>query len=248
MTNPFPADVPTDVDDPSLIAANDWSAFENVGEMVNHWDRPGWHDGRRSYHWIISFAENAELSTMAQECFQACRGHAFDRVPLDALHLTIRRVGFTDQIDQETINAVFARAESLCSGIGAFPLTVGPLAASRGAVRFSAAPWSDLFDIYDAVGAASRWIAGREAPTARDSFRPHVSIGYSRTRQQAHALRRSIAQYRDLPPVACKVSRIELVELRRESAAYRWDVLRGVDLALNQADLSGGPGQQTGSI
>jgi 2'-5' RNA ligase len=247
MTDPFPVDVPADPNDPSLIAANDWAAFENVGEMVNHWERPGWHDGRRSYHWILSFGENAELSTMALNCFQACRGHAFDQVPLNALHLTIRRVGFTDQIDQETLSAIFTRAESLCSGLGSFPLTVGPLAASRGAVRFSVAPWSSLFDIYDAVGAASQWVTGREALTARDSFRPHISIAYSRTRQEAPELRRSISQYRDLPPVVCKVSRIELVELRRESAAYRWDVVGGVDLALKQTDL-GGRGQTTGSI
>jgi 2'-5' RNA ligase len=237
MTNPFPAGIPADIDDHGLIAANDWAAFENVGEMVNHWERPGWHDGRRSYHWILSFAESAELSTMAQECSQACSRHAFDQVPLDALHLTIRRAGFTDEIDQDTVDAIFARAESLCSELGTFPLTVGPLAASRGAVRFSVAPWSDLFEIYDAIGAASRSVTGRESPSARESFRPHVSIAYSRARQEAETLRRSIACYRSLPSISCKVSRVELVELRRESAAYRWNVIREVDLALDPIDL-----------
>src|ERR1700754_4356974 len=106
MTSPFPAYVPADIDDPCMIATNDWAAFENVGEMVNHWDRPGWHDGRRSYHWILSFAENAELSAMARECFQACDAHAFDPVPVDALHLTIRRVAFTDEIDRSALDAV----------------------------------------------------------------------------------------------------------------------------------------------
>jgi 2'-5' RNA ligase len=247
MTSPFPADIPADINDPGLIAANDWAAFEDVKAMVNHWERPGWHAGRRSYHWILSFAENAELSAMAQECIHACNSHDFDPVPLDALHLTICRVGFTDEVDQESLDAILAGAESLCSGVGSFQLTVGPLAASRGAVRFSVAPWSSLFDIYDAVGAASRWVTGREAPTARNSFRPHISIAYSRIRQEAQALQRSIARYRDLPSVACKVSRIELVELRRESGAYRWDVVRGVDLARSQADLEG-RGQQAQSV
>jgi 2'-5' RNA ligase len=239
MTSPFPADLPADIEDAGLIAANDWAAFENVGEMVDHWQRPGWHAGRRSYHWILSFAENAELAAMARECFRACSAHAFDQVPSDALHLTICRVGFTDEVDQDILDAVYARAASLCSGVGTFPLSVGPLAASRGAVRFSVAPWSSLFEIYDAVGAASRWVTGRESPSARESFRPHISIAYSRMRQEAQKLRRSIARYRDLPVVTCKVSRIELVELRREPAAYRWNAIRGVDLALNQADRRG---------
>jgi 2'-5' RNA ligase len=231
MTIPFPADLPADINDPDLIAANDWAAFEKVDEMVNHWDRPGWHDGRRSYHWILSFTENAELAAMAQECFQACSSFAFDQVPLDALHLTIRRVGFTDEIDPSTLDATADRVHALCSGLGSYALTVGPLAASRGAVRFSVAPWSVLFEVYDAAGSASQWATGRSLPTARESFRPHVSVAYSRRRQEAAAIRRSVSKYRALPLVGCKVRKLELVELRRESAAYRWQVLRRLDVA-----------------
>jgi hypothetical protein len=231
MTTPFPADLPADIDDPDLIAANDWAAFEEVDEMVNHWNRPGWHDGRRSYHWILSFAENAELSAMAQECFQACSSFAFDQVPLDALHLTIRRVGFTDEIDPGTLCAIADRVHSLCSGRGSYALTVGPLAASRGAVRFSAAPWSVLFEIYDAVGSALQWATGCTLPTALESFRPHVSIAYSRRQQEAAAIRRSVSKYRAIPLVVCREPKLELVELRRESAAYRWRVLRRLDIA-----------------
>jgi 2'-5' RNA ligase len=230
MTAPFPADLPADIDDPGQIAANDWAAFENVDEMINHWDRPGWHDGRRSYHWILSFDGNAELAAMAQECFKACHQHAFDQVPSDALHLTIRRVGFTDEIDPSTLDAIAGKVETLCSESNSFAVTVGPLAASRGAVRFSVAPWSNLFEIYDAVGAASEWATGRELPIARASFRPHVSIAYSRMRQHAEAVRKAISNYRALPPAACKVSTLELVELRRESATYRWRSITGVDL------------------
>jgi 2'-5' RNA ligase len=230
MTPPFPTDLPADLDDHDLIAANDWAAFEEVDQMVNHWDRPGWHDGRRSYYWILSFGGNTELAAMAQECFQACRGHAFDQVPLDTLHLTIRRIGFTDEIDPDTLDAIAGKVETLCSELDGFTLGVGPLAASRGAVRFSVAPWSRLFQIYDAVGAASRWATGRDLPDSWASFRPHVSIAYSKMRQDAEALRQAITEYRALPPVVGKVSTLELVELRRESAAYRWQTITGVHL------------------
>lgn len=226
MTTPFPADLPADINDPDLIAANDWAAFEKVDEMVNHWDRPGWHDGRRSYHWILSFAGNTELSAMAQECYQACSSFDFDQVPLDALHLTVRRVGFTDEVDPSTLNAIADRVDSLCSGQGNYSLTVGPLAASRGAVRFSVAPWNFLFEIYDAVGSAVQWATGRTLPTALESFRPHVSIAYSRRCQEAAAIRRSVSKHHSLPLVVCKEPKLELVELRRDSAAYRWQVLR----------------------
>ncbi|WP_158227997.1 2'-5' RNA ligase family protein [Pseudonocardia sp. MH-G8] len=231
MTSPFPAELPADIDDHKSIAANDWAAFEKVDEMVNHWDRPGWRDGRRSYHWILSFAGNEELAAMAEECFPACSAHTFDQVPTDALHLTIRRVGFTDEIDRSVIDSIADRVRALSSEMGDFSLTVGPLAASRGAVRFSVAPWRSLFEIYDAVGSASTWVTGREIPSALDSFRPHVSIAYSGAPQKAEEIRRSIGKYRALPPVVCKVVKLRLVELRRESASYRWREIAGVDLA-----------------
>lgn len=232
MTTPFPADLPANLDDHDMIAANDWAAFEKVDEMVNHWDRPGWHDGRRSYHWLLSFAGSEDLPAMAQECFQACNPDTFDQVPPDALHLTIRRVGFTDEINPGTLDAIAAKVESLCSDMDGFALVVGPLAASKGAVRFSVSPWSNLFGIFDAVGVASKWVTGHEYGflEARASFRPHVSIAYSNRRQNAGATRDAICEYRALPPVACKVSRLELVELRRESAAYRWQTIGGVEL------------------
>jgi 2'-5' RNA ligase len=229
MTAPFPTGIPDNIDDARLIAANDWADFIDVRDMVNHWDRPGWHDGRRSYHWILSFAENAELSAMAKACSPSYSGLAFDQVPLDALHLTVRRVGFTDEVDKDALDTIFARAESLCSGLGDFSLTVGPLAASRGAIRFSVAPWSRLFEIYDLVGTASQSGTGRKSASARDSFRPHIGIAYSRARQDASPLHARVAQYREMSPLTCKVGGIELVELRRESAAYRWDVLRKID-------------------
>jgi hypothetical protein len=49
-------------------------------------------------------------------------------------------------------------------------------------------------------------------------------------RQHAEAVRQAISNYRALPPAACKVSTLELVELRRESATYRWRSITGVDL------------------
>jgi hypothetical protein len=104
--------------------------FAIDGDIEPHDSRLVELDGLRYFD--LPEDDNAELSAMAQECYQACSTHAFDQVPLAALHPTIRRVGFMDEIDHDTLNAIFARAEALCSEFGSFPLTVGPLAASRG--------------------------------------------------------------------------------------------------------------------
>jgi 2'-5' RNA ligase len=174
---------------------------------------------------MLSFADNSELSAIAQEFAQAYISYAFDQVPLDALHLTIRRVGFTDEIGPDALDAIAALTETLCADVGNFELTIGPVAASRGAVRFTVAPWRRLFEIYDAIESALHCVTGREPLSARESFRPHVSVAYSRMRQDVGRIRSSISKYRNLPLVVFKGSRLELVELRRETSSYRWNVI-----------------------
>jgi 2'-5' RNA ligase len=227
--SPFPPKLPEDLDRADLIAANDWQAFSQVTEFVNHWDRPGWHDGRTSYHWMFTFDDPA-LQEMAQQCQKALANFPFDPVPLDTLHITMRRVGFTDEITESTANEVFDAAQEICAGIEPFRLNVGPLAGSRGAVRFTVSPWSQLFAVYDALGKASEAVTAQPAPTAAESFRPHLSVAYSNTPQPAAPIHGAIRPYRLVLPVPVPVAAIHLVQLGRSHGAYRWMHLRHISL------------------
>ncbi|WP_411999225.1 2'-5' RNA ligase family protein [Nocardia sp. CWNU-33] len=103
-----------------------------------------------------------------------------------------------------------------------FDLSIGPLAGSRSAVRFSVTPWDELHGVHRRVREATAAYRppGRLAQTAE--FRPHVGIGYINRAQRAASLIEDIAILRNLPVVEVHIDAIHLVELRREGRQYRW--------------------------
>ncbi len=115
---------------------DDWERFRVLTTMTNHWDRPGWAPGRRSFHWFLTL-DSAALRDLAATCQERLRVFdCLDPVPADGLHLTVRRLAFTDEIDTAAVTTVVRRVAERCRGLPASGMRVGPLAGSSGAVRF----------------------------------------------------------------------------------------------------------------
>jgi 2'-5' RNA ligase len=227
----FPAQPPASLTDPAVIREHDWNAFSQLSAMSNHWERPGWRPGRRSYHWLLAFDGEPALAGLAYRCQQALRHLPLDLVPLEALHLTLGRVGFIDELAPQRADAVAQAVSERCDGLPAFPLAIGPLAGSRGAVRFSVAPWDGLVEIHRRLRtAASDVLTGGRPVGDIDSFRPHVSIAYCDRKLPAAPVVRAVTPLRRLVPVTVHVHALNLVVLRREGRAYRWQVHTTVPL------------------
>jgi 2'-5' RNA ligase len=208
--------------------------------MTSHWERPGWQPGRRSYHWLLTFGDEPALSGLAHRCQQALRHLPLDLVPLDSLHLTLRRVGFTDELAPQRANAVAQAAADRCRGLPPFPLAIGPLAGSRGAIRFSVSPWDGLVDLHRRLHTAADDALNGEGPADRiDTFRPHVSIAYCDRDLPVAPVLQAVVLLRRLVPVSVQVRAINLVVLRQEGRAYRWQVQTTVPLQARSATLPG---------
>jgi 2'-5' RNA ligase len=100
-------------------------------------------------------------------------------VPLDALHLTLGRVGFTDAVSTVAVHDAVDRAAQNCRELKAFELAVGPTAGSAGAIRFSVAPWPPLLELHQYLSRATRSALGEQCAMDTSSFRPHLSVAYS---------------------------------------------------------------------
>lgn len=199
---------------------DDWERFRFLTTMTNHWDRPGWTPGRRSYHWLLTFDDTA-LRDLAAICQRQLREFdCLDRVPADRLHLTVRRLAFTDEIDTAAVATVAGRVAERCRRLPAFRVRVGPLAGSSGAVRFTVAPWEPLVDLRDAVDQVT---VACGLPAVERRFRPHVGIAYCNRDVPAEPILRRVAGLRDLPPVEVPVVDLRLVRLYRDGRTYRWD-------------------------
>ncbi|MFJ2342381.1 2'-5' RNA ligase family protein [Streptomyces antimycoticus] len=223
----FPAEPPAELDDLAGIAAHDWTAFSALEEMTDHWARPGWADGSRAYYWMLTFPDTPALADLALRCQKELDPLSLDMVPADGLHITLARIGTRDAVPHERLEALTrAAARELPD---AFALRVMPLAGSQGAVRFSVGPWTPLVQLHAALAKAGRTeeLAPRKPTTV---FRPHLSLAYNNRRRSAGPVVDIVASLRTLPPVDIEVTDVQLVELRREGATYRWDVLENLPL------------------
>jgi 2'-5' RNA ligase superfamily len=180
--SPFPARQPSLPEDPAATRDNDWRTFQALPGMEDHWPRPGWTPGRRSWHWMLA-VDDDPVRQLARHCQDVLGtspiGERLDPVPLDALHVTLGRIGFTDEIDQATALAAATEAASACADLSAFPVEVGPLAGSRGALRFSLAPWTPLLTVHERLTRATGRVLGDRCVMDTDAFRPHLSIAYA---------------------------------------------------------------------
>jgi len=123
------------------------------------------------------------------------------------------------------LTEVTAAATEACSTFQAFPLTVGPLAGSRGAIRFTVTPWTRLDAVHERLHTATARALDNPGLGGRDRFRPHVSIAYGNQTRSAEPVVETVAQLRDIPPAVVYVRRLHLVCLRRENRTYKWDVV-----------------------
>ncbi len=207
---------------------DDWERFRVLPSMTDHWDRPGWTPGRRSFHWFLIF-DSTPLRDLAATCQQQLRMFdCLDPVPAEGLHLTVRRLAFTDEIDPATLVTVTRRVAERWGDLPAFRLRVGPLAGSSGAVRFTVAPWEPLVRLRDAVDDVS---SACGLPAARQRFRPHVGIAYCNRGTPAGPIIRRVAGLRDLPPAEVSVVDLRLVRLYRDGRTYQWDTVTVVPLS-----------------
>jgi 2'-5' RNA ligase len=224
----FPPEPPTHLDQPAIISAHDWQAFRNLTHMENHWQRDGWTPGRRSYHWMLSFHDAEEIQRLAERCQAQLPPSGLDLVPLDALHVTLERIAFTDEIPKKTALAIADVARPRCQSLVPLMLTIGPLAGSQGAIRFSVAPWSLLLDLHRELAVATQAVIGDQCIMDTSQFRPHLSIAYANTEVPIASLVPVLERLRELQPVTTVVPSVALVELRREGRKYVYEIIEEV--------------------
>lgn len=227
MKRPFPPAAPDSLSDRDAIVANDWNAFLALDTVESHWDRSPWPAGARRLYWYLTFEGNADLTRLATECQRGISELRYDAVPDDGLHLTMLRIGPTEDRAGSRLEQLLSQAEASCAAIEPFDIEIGPLSGSAGAARLSVSPWSDLDRLHRALFKA----AGGEPQSAeRPPFRPHVGIAYSNRRRPAGEVVPLIAEQRTRASVRVPVSDVHMVELRREGRTYRWEPIASIQL------------------
>ncbi len=219
----FPVDLPPDLTSPDAIAGHDQAAFHSLTEMLCHWDRPH----RTSYHWLLPIGQNAAAVALTKRCQAYLPQEGLDHIPEEWLHLTIRRLGYADELSEVSLAESVASVASAVKQCDPFDMTLIPLAGSPGAVRFSVAPWKPLAQLFQAVTGGPGF--GQIEPLS--IYRPHVGVAYSSARQPSGPVAAAVRVAAESEPrIEIPIDRISLVRLWRRNACYMWDQLADVDL------------------
>lgn len=223
----FPPAPPASLDDARVLLEADWAAFCGIGRMSDHWARPGWSPRHRAYYWMLVPSGAGGLAEEALACQELLAELGMDPVPAEGLHVTMAKIGNRDQVTRAQLDVL---AASVRGTLGApFRVAAHPMAGSRGAIRFTLAPWRDLVAVHAALTQAGEH-AGVPGGRPTAGFRPHLGILYNNRDRDAAAPIRAVGTLRDRGPAEFTVDAVQLVELRREARSYRWDTVHEIAL------------------
>ncbi len=216
----FPPVPPSSLTDAGEIIRNDWAAFSGLHSLTNHWERPAWPDGAKAYYWLITLGGHPELRARAEACQSTLEWVPdLDPVPLALLHLTVCRVGSAADLSDEVLSKIADAAAQSTGNFRPMHLSIGPLAGSPGAIRFSVTPWDGLVQLQDELVSARNSVLGR---VPNGGLRPHVSVAYNARQRPAAPIVECVRELRGQAPVGVVVDGVDLVKLAREGRVYRW--------------------------
>ncbi|MFG1954742.1 2'-5' RNA ligase family protein [Micromonospora sp. NPDC048830] len=203
------------------------SGADDVDRMRDHWWwRPGWRSGRHFYACHFSMARHAALVRMVETYQASIRGlSALDLIPARWLHLTMQGVGFVDEVNDselaELTDRLRARLAILTPPAVAFHRPV----VRPEAVYLPADPPEPVRALRAVVHSVIVEVLGenRAEPPPHDSgdYRPHVSIAYSKSEQDAQPIAEVLDKV-ELEPVPLALDRLDLMRFHRDQRMYEW--------------------------
>jgi 2'-5' RNA ligase len=173
---------------------------------------------------MLPMGHNPQVAALAAECQGWLPSDGLDRIPAEWLHLTIRRLGYCDEVTDDQLSDAVGAAGRLLRDLEPFDLSILPLAGSPGAVRFSVAPWQPLLDLYTAVAPGSS-----TSTNALEVYRPHVGIAYSSVQQPSTHIAAAVrAATGAANPIKVRIDEAALVRMWRAEAWYEWELVTSV--------------------
>ena len=204
--------------------------YADAETLRNHWwARPGWRPGRLIYTWHLTFEDAPELHRLAaayQRQLEPLSG--LNLVPLQWLHLTVQGVGYTDDVDTDTLHAVTTSVQERLASFPAFETTFSRPVIFAEAIVLPPAPSEPFRDLLATIRDGMADALGPDrvpnGPEQTPGFRPHVSLAYGSSEHSARPYRAALDAIHP-EPASAQITRATLITQDRVLApewVYRW--------------------------
>lgn len=192
--------------------------------MRDHWWwRTGWRVGRSFFTWHITLEDQPEVARLVDHYAPVLAElPALDPVPLRWLHLTMQGIGFTDEVGRPDVDRIVLAAQKRCADLESFSVTIGPARVDPETIQMPVAPVEPLLVLRRAIRDAIGEVWGPDnVPESADSWRPHISLGYSNWAGPADRVVAALARHPEHTARAI-VRSVSLIDLNRDHRAYEW--------------------------
>lgn len=196
---------------------------DEVPELHNHWWwRPGWRPGRHFYACHLTFDDQPALHQLVSRYQAALRDFGYlDLIPSQWLHLTLRGIGFVDEVTPDQLDTLRAVLTESLRRVPPIEVTFSRPVIRREAIYLPAHPQEGLRQLHATVGDAIRQVLGdtHEPPDA--TYTPHVSLAYANADGPAAPIRDALASV-DAPAASVHVTELPILTFNRDQHMYQW--------------------------
>ncbi|MEV3964278.1 2'-5' RNA ligase family protein [Nocardia sp. NPDC050193] len=208
------------------MAATEGAAVRS--RMRNHWTKPL---GVVGYYWFLTFDNSAPLRSATVECQSRLAFPQFDPVPLESLHLTVDRIGGSDELSPDRLRAIKTGARRRLCDMAPFELTIGTLRRVSTALIFDVTPSGKIGSLRAKLGADNN-VAGSGSDASPPRHPAHVTVAYGNSDGIAPPeVDEAVATVNHSSRMArVDISEVSMVLLHRRRAGYSWDLIERIPL------------------
>ena len=196
-------------------------------------DMPGWRDewapDRRSLVFLFEVGDLAEVVDVATRVGEALETVGVRPIAPESLHLTIRSVGFVDELVDDP-NAVIEQAAHALEGTRAASVKIVGAGSFDDTAILQVAPWDSLRAIQQPllahVPALSPSWAEAERRAAEGGFAPHISVAYYEQPIPSSDIARALQPFRRMDGPVFVIDAISLVSVPPPvEPFFTWDII-----------------------
>jgi len=130
-------------------------------------------------------------------------------------------VAFADETNTQEISDMVEATRKNLARRNPVPLTVGPAIVDPEAIMLKVTPSDALALVRSAIRSVMADVRGAEKVPESSEWSPHISLAYSNGDGVAAPFIAAVGSVRNLP-VNLTVSKVDLIELSRDTHLYRW--------------------------
>lgn len=201
----------------------------------DHFKKHYYQKDRVDWNFNILVGQQPDVQRMAQEYAPVIQGidGLYDPIPTEWLHMTVLRVGLTDEYTEEEMLKVADVLAPKLAVLQLPELVFDGWWQWGGSIVFNISPDYQVTPVYDAVIAALEEVVGadRATKTPHGRFVPHVSFAYSKDRDNEIASSEAISNFK-IAPAKFRAPSLALIRQWPADGHYKWEIVR--ELAIGQ--------------